>query len=71
MSASTETMGYSGVTCPDCGCNIAADGSNVCCGEPHGIDGRTGLPRGGEAYCLGCCGPHVPFNPQVEFFPQG
>jgi len=45
-------------------CSICHEIRPVCCGD---------INESGEhenALCHACCGPHRPFNPQVQGYPQ-
>ena len=59
-----DTTSYQEQTCMSCGSGWGD--IEVCCSDASYDDGTHD-----DAICTGCCGPHAPFNPQIQHFPIG
>jgi hypothetical protein len=53
--------------CVTCGQKLEAEGEHALCCSSGSYNDRWH----DDPVCKACCGPHIPPNPQVEYFPEG
>lgn len=67
MSKWKYAPGYATNKCVVCGHELEKEGDHSLCCSTASYSDTEHL----DPYCKACCGPHIPLNPQVTYYPEG